>query len=81
MDNQQMIIVDETLIGNDNEIELSVVVPFYRSKRINWITFEGLKNQKNIDFNWELIISQEKLEPYITYDEIKEKYLDDLVKI
>lgn len=56
-------------------------MPIYQSKQIVWIAFESLKNQLNIDINWELIICQEKIEPYLPYDTIKEKYIDDLVKI
>ena len=77
----ELIHIDKILINNEDEIKLSVTLPIYRSKHIIWITFESLMKQKNINFNWELIIIQERLEPYISYDEIETKYLDNLIKI
>lgn len=41
-------------------ISLTVGLPMYRSKKIAWLAMESLVNQKNIDFEWELIIAEEK---------------------
>lgn len=41
-------------------IELTVALPIYNSKDIAWIAFEGLCNQKGIDFKWELLVMEEK---------------------
>lgn len=43
----------------DSNIELSVALPVYNSKKIAWLCLEGLINQINIDFDWELIIYEE----------------------
>jgi len=37
-------------------IELSVGLPFFRSKYIGWAALESLCLQENINFEWELII-------------------------
>lgn len=41
-------------------IELSVALPVFNSKRIAWLAVESLCRQKNIDFEWELIIAEEQ---------------------
>lgn len=39
--------------------ELSVVMPMYRAKYIGWLPFESLIRQKDINFEWELIVAEE----------------------
>lgn len=40
-------------------IQISVCAPMFRAKYIGWLAMEGLCRQKNIDFEWELIIAEE----------------------
>lgn len=40
-------------------IELSVVLPMFRSQHIGWLPFESLVRQTDILFEWELIIAEE----------------------
>jgi len=47
-------------IGDNKDIKLTVALPIWNSKRICWLAIEGLKNQIKPDFNWELIICEEK---------------------
>lgn len=41
-------------------IQLTVALPIWNSKRIAWAAMEGLCNQKDIDFEWELLIMEEQ---------------------
>lgn len=41
-------------------IELTVALPIFNSKRIAWAALEGLCNQREIDFQWELLIMEEQ---------------------
>lgn len=58
-------------------IELSVVIPMFRAKYIGWLPFESLIRQKNIDFEWELIIAEEIYDEAMGEQEIY-KYKDQL---
>ncbi len=40
-------------------IELSVAIPMFRAKYIGWLPLEGLIRQKEVDFEWELVIAEE----------------------
>lgn len=40
-------------------IKLTVALPLFNANQIAWLALESLCNQKNIDFNWELIICEE----------------------
>jgi hypothetical protein len=42
-------------------ISLTVALPIWNSKRIAWLPFEGLCNQKKITFDWELLIAEEQI--------------------
>ena len=44
-------------------IEMSVILPMFRSKYIGWLPFEGLIRQRKIAFDWELIIAEEINDP------------------
>lgn len=61
-------------------IELSVVMPMFRAKRIGWLAFESLIRQKNINFEWELIIAEEMFD-YATGEEEILKYKPKLEEI
>lgn len=41
-------------------IKLTVGLPLYRAKYVAWLAFESLCRQQSIDFDWELIIVEEK---------------------
>ncbi len=61
-------------------IELSVCAPFFRAKYIGWLALESLCRQKDINFEWELIISEEMFDEAMGKDVIM-KYksrLEDL---
>ena len=45
-------------------IELTVGLPMFRSEKIAHLAFESLCNQKNIDFDWELLIMEESDERF-----------------
>ena len=59
-------------------IELTVALPVYNSKKICWLALESLSNQTEIDFDWELVIYEESHEASV-FPEILEKY-EDLLK-
>ncbi len=40
-------------------IKLTVGLPLYNANKIGWLALESLCRQKNIDFEWELIIMEE----------------------
>jgi len=44
---------------NVNDIIMTVALPVFNSKNIIFLPLESLKNQKEITFKWELIISEE----------------------
>jgi len=41
-------------------IELTVALPLFNSGKIAWLALEGLCNQRDIDFEWELVIAEEQ---------------------
>jgi len=43
-------------------IELTVALPMWKSKYFGWLPLESFIRQQNIDFDWELIIMEEKEE-------------------
>jgi hypothetical protein len=45
-------------------IELTVALPMYKCSEVAWLALESLCDQKNIDFDWELLIAEEKNEAY-----------------
>ncbi len=40
-------------------IEMTVALPAFNAKKIIWLALESLKNQKDVEFGWELIIWEE----------------------
>ena len=69
--------VEEIYISDSHNIELTVALPIYNSKKIAWLALEGLSNQINITFDWELIVYEEKHDNSIFLDIIDE-YIDRL---
>lgn len=61
-------------------IEMSVCIPMFRCKYIAWLLFESLIRQKNINFEWELILEEEKNNESFGIDEIL-KYKKQLESI
>lgn len=57
---------------------LTVALPVYNSKTIIWLALQSLVNQRGIDFEWELIILEEKQNGY--GKENYEKWSDSLRK-
>lgn len=66
------------ILSNDN-IELTVGLPIYKSKDIAWLALEGLCDQKNINFKWELLICEE-IHDDMVGDEFFKKYINRLKK-
>jgi hypothetical protein len=60
-------------------IELTVGLPMYRAKYCGWIALEGLIRQRNVDFEWELIVAEEQDDETFGEENIF-KYEDDLKK-
>ena len=42
-------------------IELSVGLPIWNSQKIIWLALESLCEQRDINFNWELVIAEEQI--------------------
>ena len=61
-------------------IELSIVLPMFRSKYIAWLGLESLCRQQGIDFEWELIVAEEKEPEMLGLGGLKE-YSDRLEKV
>ena len=61
-------------------IQLTVALPIWNSKKIAWIALEGLCNQKQIYFDWELLIDEEQIGEYFGLEEIK-KYVERLADV
>jgi hypothetical protein len=55
-------------------IELSVGLPIWNSKKIIWLALESLCRQKEINFDWELVIAEEQI------DEIGQEIIDGYFK-
>lgn len=49
----------------------SVGLPFFRSKYIGWLALESLCRQSDVDFEWELIIVEERNDEFLGIDKIK----------
>lgn len=63
-------------------MQLSVGLPFYRSKYIGWAALESLCRQENVDFEWELIVIEEQNNKEVLgEEEIRKNYLPRLQKI
>lgn len=45
-------------------IELTVALPMFRSEKIAHLAFESLCNQKDVNFDWELLIMEESKESF-----------------
>lgn len=62
------------------EPELTVALPMRNSKRISFLAFESLINQRSIDFDWELIVYEERHEGMTDPEKIQE-YADKLKEV
>ncbi len=65
---------------NKNNIVVTIALPVFNSQKIIWLSIESLKNQKNINFDWELIICEEQQEFLVGLDFFKNEF-DNLQKI
>jgi len=61
-------------LNTGTDIKLSVALPCYHASKIAWLALESLCRQKNIDFQWELLLCEEEHE-----DMIGDWYLDDYI--
>jgi len=62
------------------EPRLTVALPVYNSKEIAWAALESLSNQIDINFNWELIVYEEKHKNSV-FPEILDHYIEKLKQI
>lgn len=62
---------------SEKDIELSLIMPFFRAGNIAWLALESLSRQINIDFGWELIIIEENFDSPLGLEKILE-YKDRL---
>jgi len=62
------------------EPKLTVALPVYNSKEIAWVALESLSNQIDINFNWELIVYEEKHKNSV-FPEILDHYIEKLKQI
>jgi len=62
-------------------IELSVALPLYNSGKIAWLALESLCNQKEIDFEWELIVCEEQHKNMLGGLELMKQYGDRIKNI
>jgi glycosyltransferase involved in cell wall biosynthesis len=62
-------------------IELSVALPLYNSGKIVWLALESLINQKNIDFEWELVVCEEQNEKMLGGLKLMKQYGDKIKNI
>jgi len=60
-------------------IELSVALPIYKGKNIAWLALESLCRQKEINFEWELIVIEEEIKCF-SKEELM-KYSDRLKEL
>ena len=61
-------------------MKLSVALPLYNAKNIAWLAMESLCRQKDIDFEWELVIMEEQNGKEFGYKEAI-KYSDRLKEV
>jgi len=52
--------LNEIYLSDSHNIELTVALPIYNSKKIAWLALESLSNQIDITFDWELIVYEEE---------------------
>jgi hypothetical protein len=72
--------LNEIYISDFHNIELTVALPIYNSKKIAWLALESLSNQIDINFDWELIVYEEEHDNSIFLKIIGE-YLDRLKNV
>ena len=73
-------ITHEIIYENGVNAELTVGLPIYNSKKIAWIALDGLINQIDIDFDWELVVYEEEHENQI-FKEIIPNYIEQLISV
>lgn len=66
-----------SLTGN---IKATVGLPLYNADRIYWLALESLCRQENINFEWELIIIEEKHERQVGIERIR-PYVERLKRV
>lgn len=53
-------------------IKLSVLLPMFKAREIGWLPFEGLLRQQGINFQWEIIIAEERGHKPFGEDRVRE---------
>lgn len=70
----------EILNSDSNKIDLSVAIPAYNGNKIAWLCLEGLCNQINVNFDWEIVICEEEHDNMIGEDFFYQ-YIDRLYNV
>lgn len=73
-------ITHEIIYESGVNSDLTVGLPIYNSKKIAWIALEGLINQIDINFDWELVVYEEEHEKKI-FKEIIPNYIEQLISV
>jgi hypothetical protein len=60
---------------------ISVILPMFRAKHIAWLPLESFCRQKDINFEWELIIAEETSKKYEPFGEKKVHEYQDRLKL
>ena len=73
------IVSGEEVCGTRN-IQLSVIIPYYRAGYIGWVALESLVRQIGVDFEWELLIMEESCDNPFGYSRVM-SYWEQLKKV
>lgn len=62
----------QTKTLSTGNIEVTVGLPLFNADKIYWLALEGLCNQKNVTFKWELLICEEKHSNQVEREKIRD---------
>jgi len=74
------IYINSIILNKKGKIELTVALPVYNSKKIVWLALESLCNQRDVDFDWELILCEEIHDEMLT-SSIFDNYINRLQQV
>ena len=65
---------------DEEKVSITCALPLYRSGKIAWLALESLCRQKNIDFDWELIVCEELIHQGMTFEPGEVLYHEGLME-
>ncbi len=75
------IVKEKHVLHNEEaNIQLSVAIPCYNGNKIAWLCMEGLCNQVNVNFDWEIVVCEELHENVIGKDFFMQ-YIQRLINV